>query len=137
MIASDYKGTNDDKTVAKVLAEHMENCDMLGLYNACPIGALIPTNSVTEDSYDYSKFYTFVSKEEFSDKAMFAPGGKHLVIYDNEGYKNIRKNCKKLFDYGKANGLNLDDVFFEDVILDDLSTDGYYNYLVKLSIRIK
>ena len=32
--------------------------------------------------------------------------------------------------------MKLDNYFYEDVILDDLSTEGYNNYLVKLSIAI-
>ena len=60
---------------------------------------------------------------------------EYLVLYDNEGYKNIHENCQKLLEYAKQNGLSLGDVFYEDVILDDLSTEGYYSYLVKLSIK--
>ncbi len=137
MVASDYKGENDDKTIAKVLALHMENCDKLGLYNACPIGAIIPVDGITSEGYDYSKFYTFVAKEDVTKDLLIAPAGNHLVIYDNEGYKNIHENCKKLLKHAAEHGLELEDVFYEDVILDDLSTEGYYNYLVKLSIKIK
>ena len=114
----------------------MENCDKLGLYNACPIGALIPASSITSLGYDYSKFYTFVPKENISVDGITALAGEYLVLYDNEGYKNIHENCQKLLEYAKENGLSLGDVFYEDVILDDLSTEGYYNYLVKLSIKI-
>lgn len=145
MIASDYKGENNDKTIAKVIAQHMENCDSLGLYNACPIGALIPACSINYAGYDYSKFYTYVAdgdqyindNDVTPSEYLHAPAGKYLVIYDNQGYKNIHENCQKLLEYAKENGLSLGDVFHEDVILDDLSTEGYYNYLVKLSIQIK
>lgn len=137
MVTSDYKGENNDKTIAKVLAQHMENCDDLGLYNACPIGALIPTQSINDQSYDYSKFYTFVEKGQLSKNITTVPSGKHLVLYDNNGYRNVHENCQKLLKYAEDSGLKLDDVFYEDVILDDLSTDGYHSYVVKLSIKIK
>ena len=145
MIASDYIGENDDKTIAKVLSQHMENCDNLGLYNACPIGALIPVSSVCQEGYDYSKFYTFVSKDgsyikndiDSPSEYLHSPAGKYLVLYDNEGYKNIHSNCLKMLEFARESKLVLGDVFHEDVILDDLSTEGYYNYLVKLSIEIK
>ncbi|MBR5516397.1 MAG: MerR family transcriptional regulator [Firmicutes bacterium] len=137
MVVSDYEGENNDKTIAKVLSEHLENCDKLGLYNACPIGATIPLESVKKENYDYSKFYTFVTSASNSKEKIVVPAGKHLVLYDNEGYKNVHKNCKKIIAYAEEHKLLLDDVFFEDVILDDLSTEGYHNYLVKLSIRIR
>lgn len=136
MVSSEYKGENNDKNIAKVLAEHMENCNKLGLYNACPIGALIPASSITSLGYDYSKFYTFVPKENVSANSITAIAGEYLVLYDNEGYKNIHDNCQKMLKYAEIHGLKLGDVFYEDVILDDLSTEGYYSYLVKLSIKI-
>ena len=145
MIASDYEGENNDKTIAKVLSEHIENCDNLGLYNACPIGALIPVSSINSVGYEYSKFYTFVANDVHYIKNdvttpseyLSSPAGKYLVLYDNEGYKNIHENCQRILKFAEENKLPLGDVFHEDVILDDLSTEGYYNYLVKLSIEIK
>ncbi len=137
MVASDYRGSNDDMTIAKILAEHMENCDRLGLHNACPIGALIPLSSVNKSGYDYSKFYTIVEKTESPGDSVLIPGGKHLVLYDNHGYQNIHKNCLKIIEYANSHNLDLENNLYEDVILDDLSTGGYFNYQVKLSIKIK
>ena len=59
------------------------------------------------------------------------------MLYDAHGYENIHANCLKLLAYAKAHSLQLGDCFYEDVILDDLSTEGYDNYLVKLSIGIR
>ena len=64
------------------------------------------------------------------------PAGSYLVIYDDHGYENIGPNCLKILKYAAEHGYALGDDFFEDVILDDLSTEGYYNYLVRLSIRM-
>ena len=58
------------------------------------------------------------------------------MIYDDHGYENVWQNCRALLEYGREHGLNLGENIFEDVILDDLSTKGYFNYLVKLSVRI-
>ena len=58
------------------------------------------------------------------------------MLYDAHGYKNIHANCRRLLAYADAHGLKLDNCFYEDVILDDLSTEGYDKYLVKLSICI-
>lgn len=137
MIVSAYEGTIDDITITKRLAEHMENCSSLGIYDATPIGAMIPAGSITRTSYRYTKYYTVIDEVVKSDLCQTAYGGSYLVIYDNEGYNNVHRNCLKVLDYAKENGIELSDTFYEDVILDDLSTNGYYNYLIKLSIKIK
>lgn len=130
---SDYGGPTDDMAITEALGKHIEYCNKLGIYSACPIGAIIPLSAVTDKGYTYSKFYTPAG--ENTEGAVFDKGGPHLCIYDNEGYKNIHKNCLKIIEYARENNIKLDDCFYEDVILDDLST-GSYNYLVKLLIRI-
>ena len=56
--------------------------------------------------------------------------------YDDHGYRNVRENCRKLLQHAADNGMRLTSDFYEEVILDDLSVAGYYDYLVKLSVRI-
>lgn len=137
MITSDYLGAEDTIAVTKAIGDHLDRCAELGLYNACPIGCMIPAESVTASGYKYSKFYTAVSPSLTLADAIIQTGGPHLVLYDDNGYENIGSNCLKLLKYAEKEGLELGENFFEDVILDDLSTEGYFKYLVKLSIRIQ
>lgn len=139
-ITTDYQGADDEKSVMEAVGEHFAFCHRLNLYSAYPIGAMIPKTSVTDESYKYSRFYTVVSAAENNlperSGLSFVPGGRFLVIYDRHGYANIHSNCRRLIEYAEKNGLTLGESFYEDVILDDLSTEGYYNYLVKLSINV-
>ncbi len=41
-----------------------------------------------------------------------------------------------MLNFAKENNLKLGDYFFEDAILDELSVDGYENFVVKISIMI-
>lgn len=137
MIVSEYHGPDDTAAVTEAIGTHLDHCSMLDIYSACPIGSMIPVSTVTESSHRYSKFYTIVEKAAAPDEAILEPSGSYLVIYDDHGYENIGANCLKLLNYAAGKGYVLGDHFFEDVILDDLSTEGYYNYLVRLSIRIE
>lgn len=138
MVASDYKGPDGNAAAAEALGGHLEYCQSSGLYNGCPVGALIPIDSITATGYKYSKYYTIVESTEGIDREALskAPGGLHLVFYDNKGYEHIGENCRRIMDYANKNALTLGDCFFEDLILDDLSTGGYFDYLVKLSVRV-
>ena len=141
LVTSDYKGADDEKAVTEAVGDHFAFCHSLGLGSSYPIGAVIPRSSVTEAGYKYAQFYTAVRPEELAAAgyagATLDQGANYLAIYDNHGYSNVHANCLKLLDYARAHNLNLGDRFYEDVILDDLSTEGYYNYLVKLSIKVK
>lgn len=137
LITSDYKGPDDNIAITEALGGHLDYCDKLGLYNACPIGGLIPLGSVTETGYKYSKFYTPVDDDTVHAGLTYAPGGEHLLLYDEHGYENIGKNCLRIIEYAREHNLNLGPCFYEDVIWDDLSTQGYFNYLVRLAIKIE
>lgn len=141
MVTTDYKGADDEKQIMEAVGDHFAFCHSLGLYSAYPIGAMIHAASVTDAGYKYDKFYTVVHPDELRQAgvtdAAFDRGGNYIAIYDNHGYTNIHANCLKLLDYAADHGLKTADHFYEDVILDDLATDGYYNYLVKLSIKVE
>ena len=80
------------------------------------------------------RFYTAVESFPNEDELFCAQGGPHLTLYDDHGYENIGANCLRMIDYATSHNLKLGEIFYEDVILDDLSTEGYFNYLVRLSI---
>lgn len=140
MVTTDYAGIDDDKAVEKAVSEHFNFCQSLGIQSAYAMGGIIPRDSVTEDGYRYSQFYTIVSPEaltpQSSKEAFIDSGGHYIAMYDDHGYENVSKMCLKIIDYAKEHGLALDDCFYEDVILDDLSVNGYYKYLVKVSARV-
>ena len=141
LITTDYRGEDDARSIQTAVAKHFRFCREIGLTEQKAIGAIIPVDSVTEDSYHYSKFYTLVDPNEVAPTAGTEPivdsGGSYIAVYDNKGYENICELCHLLLDYAKKNHLWLDDSFYEDVILDDFSVPGYYNYLVKVSIRVR
>ncbi|MEF9921302.1 MAG: MerR family transcriptional regulator [Anaerovoracaceae bacterium] len=140
LIVADYVGGNNEKAVAEAVTEHFNYCRSIGIKSAYSIGGIIPVSEVNQHTYRYSKFYTIADRsmvEESGCKdALHDAGGKYLVYYDNHGYDKVHDICLEILDYAKKNHLKLGDSFYEDVILDDLSTNGYYNYLIKISIRV-
>lgn len=139
-ITSSYKGPDDEKEIAEAVSEHLAYRQQLGVPSCHSIGAMIPKSSVTEQGYSYGSFYSVVDSEDlqssgFTD-AVLDSGGLYLCIYDDQGYRNVHKNCLKLMDFAVQEGLELGDNFYEEVIWDDLSVDGYYHYLIRLAIAI-
>lgn len=140
-VVTDYKGADDDKEIQEAVSQHLNFRREHNIHSCYAIGGIIPLSSVTDTGYKYSKFYSVVDKEDlkvssFTDVVLDA-GGTYLCIYDDHGYSRVHENCLKLISYAHNNGLTLCSDFYEELILDDLSVNGYYNYLVKLCIRVK
>jgi len=140
LVTTDYTGKGDEKDIAQAVSEHFSYCNELGLVSAYAIGGIIPIESVTADDYKYSKFYTVVDPTALAESgykdACIDSGGRYIAIYDDHGYDNVCFLCNKVLEYAKENHLVLDGSLYEDVILDDLSVEGYYHYLIKVSARI-
>jgi effector-binding domain-containing protein len=140
-ITTRYRGPDEDKDIMKAVSDHLNFRQELEIPSCYAIGAIIPVDSVTEDNYLYSHFYSVVDREDLVPEdyrhANLDAGGRYICIYDDQGYRNVHENCLKLMDFARAEGFRLTSDFYEEVILDDLSVKDYYNYLVKLAIRVE
>ena len=140
-ITTRYKGPDEDRDIMKAVSDHLNFRQDLEIPSCYAIGAIIPVNSVTENHYLYSHFYSVVDREDLLpedyEHANLDTGGRYICIYDDQGYQNIHGNCMKLMDFAKENRLHLTSDFYEEVILDDLSVKDYNHYLVKLAVRVE
>ena len=138
-ITTDYTGTDEEPDILAAVTDHFRYCQSQGLTIINTIGAMIPIDGISDKGYHYSRFYTVVSPQEAQEaglSAMPESAGRYVALYDDHGYDNVLAMCHRLLDYAKENHLKLDGSLYEDVILDDLSVNGYHNYRIKLSARI-
>lgn len=140
-ITTRYKGPDEDRDIMKAVSDHLNFRQELEIPSCYAIGAMIPVDSVTEAGYLYSHFYSVVDREDLKPgdykHANLDTGGRYICIYDDRGYRNVHENCRRLMDFARENGLHLGSHFYEEVILDDLSVNGYDDYLVKLAVRVE
>jgi effector-binding domain-containing protein len=136
LITTPYNDTDDEKKIALAVAEHLNYCHGLDIYSAYSIGGMIPTDRVpTEKDYNYSHFYTKLSKNEYQAANDRKPCGTYAVIYHKGGYETASLDYSKLVEYINAHGYTMGDYFYEDVLLDELSMKGYDNYVLKISVQ--
>ncbi|WP_027400438.1 MerR family transcriptional regulator [Anaerovorax odorimutans] len=144
MIVSDYKGSENEKDIAAAIIKHLNFCHSVDVYSAHTIGGMIPTTQIPEDlNYNYSHFYTKLSKTDYSHSSdtnlssviSIKPAGNYAVIY-HKGYDGIYNDYQNLAEYTKKHGLNIGPYFYEDIILDELSMKGWENYVIKLSLLV-
>lgn len=137
LISTPYHDTDDEKKIAEAVAEHLNFCHEKGIYSAYSIGGLIPVDQMpTEKYYNYSHFYTKLNKTEYHAANDRKPRGKYAVIYHEGGFNTIYNDYRELVRYIKSRNYRMGNFFYEDVILDELSTKGYDNYVLKISVQI-
>lgn len=146
VIATDYKGAGDEKDIAAAVIKHLMFCHSQDIYSAHSIGCMIPSTTVPiDDDYMYSHFYTRLSNEDYDyyvtlpTKSIISskPAGMYASIYHMGGYDKVYLDYIKLAEFVKAHDYAMGPYFYEDAILDELSMNGYDNYLLKLSVKIE
>lgn len=140
LLITGYHGSDGEREIAEAVSEHLNLRQRLHIPSCYAIGGIIPRDSVTGEGYKYAAFYSVVEAADLQaidqSRTAFDKGGRYLCLYDDHGYSRVHENCQKLLAYAAENRLTLAGDFYEDVILDDLSVDGYYHYLIKLAIKL-
>lgn len=87
------------------------------------------------DAVQYDYLYTKLDEATYANQKM--ERGHYLVAYHAEGYATIEQTYNRLVDYAKEYNLVLIGYFYEDILLDELSVEGFEKYLIKLSVLIE
>lgn len=135
LIATEYVGEDEEKDIAAAVTEHLNFCHSLDIYSPYSIGGMIPIQSITEDTYTYSHFYTRIDSQG-SDAVKVRPAGNFAVCCDNQGYQHSEAICLSLLQYARDHNFQTGQHIYEDVLLDEMSAKGYDNYTVKYSLPL-
>lgn len=126
------------RSVAVTFANHMKRCDEYNIAFHFSVGQMINLKNICKGNCDsYSFFYTKISSPLPDANIYLKEEGNYLTAYHTTGYNSIEETYLKMLRFANENKLRLDDYFFEDVILDELSVTGYENFVIKISILIK
>ena len=125
------------RSIAITFANHMKRCDKYNIASRFSVGQMINRKNIYKGNYDlYSFFYTKISSPLPDADIYFKKEGRYLTAYHTTGYDSIEETYQNMIGFANENKLILDDYFFEDVILDELSVIGYENFVIKISILI-
>ncbi len=126
----------DDRSIAVSIANHAKHCAENYIYTPCTTGNMISAENIRQQDYNnYNYFYTKISSNEPKD-IYIKNAGSYLTAYHTQGYYTIDKTYEAILKYADNHNFQLNGYFFEDVILDELSVDGYDNFVIKISILI-
>ncbi len=128
---------SDERAAFKLLMDHIRRCSDIGMALPSSIGQILDKKSVEEGRYDdYRYYYTDVG-ELPGKNGLLMRKGPYLVAYHCSGYLSIGEGYERLLTVVCERGLHIGDLFFEDVVLDEMSVKGYDHFMVKISVELK
>ena len=135
---------SNEKDMAVYLAKYIRFCKEKNIYSPHPISGMQDYENIYKGIYyKYSSFYTKITIEQLpllqnnNIPFLLKEKGKYIAAYHSKGYYSLDEVYNKIFAFIKENNLKTIGNFYEDVLLDELSIEGYENYMVKISIKVK
>lgn len=126
----------DDRSIAVSIANHAKHCSQNYIFAPFTTGNMISAENIRKQNYsNYNYFYTKISSNDTKNNYI-KKAGSYLTAYHTQGYYTIDKTYESILTYAHNHNFILHGYFFEDIILDELSVDGYDNFVIKISIFI-
>lgn len=123
------------ESVSMAFVSHMQFREARHIISPYPVGALLPLDAARMgDAEGYSAFYTRVDRPPRGTVPTVRPAGQYLTACHTGGYDTTARTYRRMLDWAGARGITLTGPFYEDTLLDELSVDGYDNYVLQMSI---
>ena len=136
-VATAAPGITDAGKYAHILARHLEYCEAHQVASPYALGAILPVEAARRGDWEgYTYCYTQVDKPIRGVRMLTAPAGRYLTYFHAGSFDTVREGYRRLLDWADAHGLTLGELFWEDVLLDELAGKGYDQYLLRLSAHL-
>lgn len=135
IVVTDTKPLTNEKSLYDSIQRHNTYLEEKNILSSTE-GWMIRVEKVLNgDAVQYDYLYTKLDEATYANQKM--ERGHYLVAYHAEGYATIEQTYNRLVDYAKEYNLVLIGYFYEDILLDELSVEGFEKYLIKLSVLIE
>lgn len=130
--------SEDGKEFAVRINELVNHCADLGIKSPYSLGYIQYQENISHRIYnDYHTFYMLFDTPPKKVPYQIKPGGTYLYAYYRGHWAEIGTAYERLAEYARENHLELEDHYYEDNLLDELTAEGYDHYLMRIAARIK
>lgn len=135
LLVSDISA-QDERKVAVGIAEHMR---MQEKYHGAmgAVGSICLKEDLDRGIFDrYVKVYTKLEKKAVSSKVMKRPGGTYVEMC-HKGYNwDMERSYRLITGFAARQGVSPGQMWYEDLMLDDLTVRRYEDYIVKVMVPV-
>lgn len=133
-----HTSSSNDKELAKKIGELVTLGEKLGIKSPYGIGFLQYGTKIQQGIYnDYRHIYLLLDTPPKGVSYETKSGGKYLYGYHQGSWKQIGETYRRMLAYAREHKLKLDDLFFEDYLLDELTVNGPDNYVIQITVPVK
>ncbi|CAM4008009.1 MerR family transcriptional regulator [Lederbergia lenta] len=137
LVISDSILNCSDREFLKLVSEFIAFCDANQLYVGYPIGGILSKEKLLQGDYEnYSFLYTKIVDDPGNIPVYIKPKGLYVIAYHKGSYKKIFKTYEKILNFIEANQLKIKGDSYEEYVLDEISVNGYDNYVTQIAIEV-
>lgn len=85
----------------------------------------------------YQYYYTILDNQLDEEGYDTIPPGNYLVLYHKGTYETSYQSYQLFVDYAKIHHLILDNITYEESLIDELAEADPQNYITQISVRFK
>lgn len=129
--------TTEELGVAEGIAEHVR---MQEKYHGAmgSVGSVCLGRDLEQGIYDrYVKVYTKLERKVRSPKAVERPAGYYVEVCYRGYVWDMEKPYGLIRSFARDRGVCLGELWYEDLMLDELTVKGYENYVVKVMVPLR
>lgn len=122
------------KKIGELINEYY-NLEMKGSYK---IGYIQYQEDISKKIYDhYRDVILMINRKPKKLKYKVKEAGEYLIAYHKGHWENIGETYQRLIEYANKHHLQLEPVYYESCIVDEMMVDGYANYVTEIQVGIK
>lgn len=129
--------SSDERAIALKIEELISYCKKRGVKSPHNIGFLQRKENISRQIYnDYRRIYMLFDDPPRQVNYHTKLPGTYLCAWHKGHWEFIGQTYDRLHAYAKEHSLILDEDYYEDAILDELTISGYENYVTQISVEI-
>ena len=136
LLVSDISAGSERKAAVEI-AEHVR---MQEKYNGAvgAVGSIYLGEDLERGIYDRCvKVYTRLDKKTASRRVQSRPEGVYVELYSRGHLWDMEKPYRLISAFAKERGIRLGQMWYEDLMLDELTVKEYEQYIVKVMVPVE
>ena len=102
------------------------------------VGSVYLGEDMDRGIYDrYVKVYTRLDKKTASRRVQSRPEGVYVELYSRGHLWDMEKPYRLISAFAKERGIRLGQMWYEDLMLDELTVKEYEQYIVKVMVPVE
>lgn len=136
-LVTNHSESADNLAVNQKIRELYAYCGQYGNRSSYNVGFVQKRETLETGNFlDYRDFYLIFDRVPAKVRYTVRPEGEYLCYYYKGPWQGIEAAYRKLFRYATEQRLLLDDRFYEEYMVDALTSQEMEQYITRIAVKI-